>query len=426
MGSAGGEGFVKTAIMSGADRSTYRVPHVKKKSTVLVIDDYPSARDAVSSALKGDFDCLSAESARGGLEILVRNPVDAVVLDIQMPEMDGIEVLKRIKEMGINTQVILLTGHGSLETAKEAVRYGAFDYLIKPFDIFNLREVVAGAVEKKRLLEREGKDDRLEKVARALTTKLAEASRLARVSELSSEALTEMKNPLTAILGYTQMILKKIKDRRIRFFGAKPLQYLSIIEEEALRCVEIASRLASAPEKGRDRSGATVNEILLNVVALLRPQCSMSGIDFVVAPLQEKVIVDLHADDLHAVLINLVLNSMEAIEGPGEISMKGYKTTTDRLMLNIASQSEEQFLQHLPHDSLVGVEVSDTGRGIDKPHLERIFEPFFTTKTDTAGAGLGLSICKEKIEGGGGHIGVVRSRPGRTTMRILLPISSRV
>ena len=399
---------------------------MKEKSTVLVVDDYPPARDAVRFALKDDFNCLSAGSAKQGLEILKANPVDAVVLDIRMPEMDGIEALRRIKELGINSQVILLTGYGALETAQEAVRHGAFDYLIKPFDITHLRKTVAEAVEKKRLLEKEGKDGDLEKLAQSLTTKLAEASRLARASELSSEALTEMKNPLTAILGYTQMLLKKLKDRRIKLFSTKSLRYLSTIEEEASKCVEIASRLASLSGESRDQNSALVNDILGNVAALLRPQCSMSGIELLVTPLKADVVVEAPADDLHAVLINLVLNSMEAVEGPGEISMRACEVSRDSHLLDMTSQSEKEFLRRTPQSSLVGMEVSDTGRGIDPQHLDRIFELFFTTKTDSPAAGLGLCICREKVERSGGHIGVVRSRPGRTTVRILVPVSSRV
>jgi len=403
-----------------------RVGRVKRKSTVLVVDDYPSARDAVALALKGEFNCLCAGSAAQGLEILRTDPVDAVVLDIRMPEMDGIKALQRIREMGINTQVILLTGYGSFDSARKAVRYGAFDYLTKPFDLLKLRNVVAEAVEKKKVLEKGGKDAALEELAGSLTAKLAEASRLARTSELSSEAFKQMTSPLTAILGHTQILLRKVRERRGRLFGAKSLRYLSIIEEEANKCVEIASRLVSLSQNSPNRETATVNEVLLNVGALLRPQCSMSGIDLSIAPPQDEAVVDVSADDLHAVVVNLVLNSMESIEGPGEVKVKGFNLRGDSPSFIAASHEEEDYVQHVLESPLVAIEVSDTGRGIKPEHLDKIFQPFFTTKTDSSGTGLGLSICKEKVERGGGHIEVVESRPGATTMRILLPVSSRV
>jgi signal transduction histidine kinase len=399
---------------------------VKDEGTVLVVDDYAPARDAIRFALKDQFKCLSTDSARQGLEVLTSNPVDAVILDIRMPEMDGMEALKRIKEMGIKAQVILLTGHASLDTARTAIRHGAFDYLVKPFDTTNLRKVVSEAVRKKRLLEKEGKDNELEKLTRSLTARLAEAGRLARESELSSEALKEMKNPLTAILGYTQMLLKKVRDRRIRLFSKKSLRYLSMIEEEAEKSVEIASRLTALSEETRSLRGAVINDVLFNVAALLRPQCSVNSIDLLVIPSEDKIIVDARADDLHAVLANLVLNSIEAVKGPGEISIKGYRVSEDDPSFEAASESEKAFLEDGRHGSVVAIEVSDTGCGIEAEYLERIFEPFFTIGDERSRAGGGLAFCKEKVEDCGGHIGVAGSGPRGTTMRILLPVSSQV
>ncbi len=397
-----------------------------QKHTVLVIDDYAPARDAVRFALKNEFDCLSAESAREGLEILKAKPVDVVVLDIRMPEMDGIQALRRVREMGIDSQVILLTGYGSLESARKAVRYGAFDYLIKPFNVDNLRNVVREAAQKKKLLEKEGRDSEFKKLTEALTVKFAEASRSARVGELSSDALREMKNPITAILGYTQMLLKNLKDRRIRLLSTKSMRYLSIIEEEAKRCAEIASMLASVSEQQGSQDGAMVNEVVLNVAALMRPQCSMKRVELAANPPSEEIIVDVPPDDMHGVLVSLVLNSVEAIEGPGEITIKGYGFRSDDPMAELLTPSEKAFIQGAGEGSLVGIEVSDTGCGIDPQYVDRIFEPFFTTKSERSSAGLGLSICKQMIERKGGHIGVVVSRPGETTMRVLLPVSSMV
>jgi len=395
----------------------------KENGSVLVIDDYPPARDAVKLALKDSFNCLSADSAKQGLEILKTNAIDVVILDIRMPEMDGIEALRRIREMGIKTKVIVLTGFGSLDSARKAIKYGAFDYLAKPFDLKELREVVGEAAQKNHL-DGEGKDFELSSLTESLTARLARACRLARGSELSSEVLKEMKSPLTAILGYTQMILSKLKDRRIKVFSGKSLRYLSIIEEESKKCVEIASRLMSSCEESHARHGAMVNEVVLNVAALLRPQCSIRGIELAVAPPQESVVVDAPSDDLHLVLVNLVLNALEATDGTGDVSIAAYKMSRDALVAGASSPSEKEFVNDSLDSSLVAIEVSDTGHGIAPEHLDKVFEPFFTTKTKEAGRGLGLSICKEKVGRSGGHIGVVRTGPEGTSVRILLPVSS--
>ncbi len=397
---------------------------MNNKHTVLVIDDYAAAREAVQFALKDEFECLAADSARQGLELLKTNSVEAVVLDIRMPEMDGIQALKRMNELGIESQVILLTGHASLDTARKAVKYGAFDYLIKPFDVAHLREVIREAIEKKRLLEKDEADAEFKKFADDLSSKIVEAGRTARVGELASEALQEMRSPLTAILGYTQLLLKKLKDRRIKRFSSKSMRFLSIVEEEARKCVEIASSLAVLSEKGEDRAIVAMNEALHNVAALLRPQCSMRAVDIRVSASHERLVVDAPANALHGVLVNLVLNALEAIEGPGEILVKAHKFARAELMVEACTPAEREFVTRSPGGSLVAVEVADTGRGIAPENLDRIFEPGYTTKENQSGSGLGLSFCKEKIERFGGHIGVLSSQPGETVIRVLLPISS--
>jgi signal transduction histidine kinase len=397
---------------------------VEEKHTVLVIDDYPAAREAVTFALKDEFRCLCADSARGGLDILKRDSVDAVVLDIRMPEVDGIETLRRIREWGIQTQVILLTGHGSLETARKAVKYGAFDYLAKPFDVDNLRKVVREAVHKNVLDSKEGRNLERKRFADAVAVKIVEAGGTARTGELSSEALREMRNPLTAILGYAQLLLKRIGDRRWRRLSGKSLRYLGIIEEEATKCVEIATRLVMLSEAGKSRQGAVLNETMQNVAALLRPQCSIQEVDIAVTPAAERVVLDIPAEDLYGVLVNLMLNSAEAIREPGDIHLRGYRFSGDDPVLEEPTPSEREFVARSGRRTLAAIEVMDTGRGIEPEHLPKIFDPLVTTKIGESGAGFGLPYCKQKVERSEGHICVVRSRPGETIVRVLLPLLS--
>lgn len=394
---------------------------MEEKHTVLVIDDYAAAREAVTFALKDEFRCLCADSATSGLDILKGNSVDAVVLDIRMPEVDGIEALKRIREWGIRTQVVLLTGHGSLETARKAVKYGAFDYLVKPFDVENLRNVVREAVQKN-ILEGTG-SGKLERAefADAMAVKIVEAGGTARTGELSSEALREMKNPLTAILGYAQLLLKNVGERRWRRLSGKSLRYLSIIEEEARKCVETATRLVRISETGKNRRGAALHEAIENVAALLRPQCSMKEVDVVVSNPSERITLELPPEDLYAVLVNLTFNSLEAMEGPGEIHLRGYRFSGDVTVLEETTASEREFVARSRRRTFAAIEVVDTGPGIDPQRVPHIFAPPVPGKTAESAAGFGLLYCRQKLERAEGHICVVRSRPGETIVRVLLP-----
>jgi two-component system response regulator AtoC len=121
---------------------------------VLVVDDEESVRESFRLVLDEDYDILDAPDGARALEILRASQVDAVLLDIRLPEMDGIEVLERIKALDDSIEVILVTAVKTVRTAVAAMKLGAFDYLTKPFEDEELLSLVRRAVEK-RSLERE-------------------------------------------------------------------------------------------------------------------------------------------------------------------------------------------------------------------------------------------------------------------------------
>ncbi len=120
------------------------------REKILVIDDDLAPRESIRMILKDKYDVLSAGGAHEGLDIMDRKAVDLAVIDIKMPKMDGITALREIKKRYCDTEVILLTAYASLETARDAIRFGAFDYLIKPFDKDDVLLVIRSALEKRR------------------------------------------------------------------------------------------------------------------------------------------------------------------------------------------------------------------------------------------------------------------------------------
>ncbi len=102
---------------------------------ILIVDDEATIRDTLCTILKEEgFDARSAENGRRALEKLQEENYDLVITDLRMPEMDGLELLKAVKLNSPQTSVIIITAYGSMESAIEALRLGAFDYLIKPLD----------------------------------------------------------------------------------------------------------------------------------------------------------------------------------------------------------------------------------------------------------------------------------------------------
>jgi DNA-binding NtrC family response regulator len=121
---------------------------------VMVVDDEAEFRDLTTRMLtKRGLSARAAESGLKALEMLQHGPTDVVLLDVKMPGMDGIETLRRIRSLKPLVEVVLLTGHASVESGIEGMKLGAFDYLMKPIELEPLLEKLADAYRKKRLHE---------------------------------------------------------------------------------------------------------------------------------------------------------------------------------------------------------------------------------------------------------------------------------
>jgi DNA-binding NtrC family response regulator len=121
---------------------------------VLVVDDEDDFREVTTKRLtKRGLKVWDAESGVKALEILEGTRIDVVLLDVKMPGMDGIETLRHIRNLKPLIEVVLLTGHASVDSGIEGMKLGAFDYLMKPIELEPLLEKLADAYEKKRLRE---------------------------------------------------------------------------------------------------------------------------------------------------------------------------------------------------------------------------------------------------------------------------------
>ena len=119
---------------------------------VLIVDDEPGIRDSLQGVLEDEgYKVASAETAEAGLEILDRRPFDVVLLDIWLPGMDGLDALQRIKQSDGAPEVIMISGHGTIETAVRATKLGAFDFLEKPLSLEKTLIVVKNAADARRL-----------------------------------------------------------------------------------------------------------------------------------------------------------------------------------------------------------------------------------------------------------------------------------
>jgi len=127
---------------------------MKKIKLLLVDDEVPFVEAMTKRLKKREFNVDTAHSGLDALKSLKNdNKIEVVVLDVKMPGMDGIETLREIKKIYPLTEVVMLTGHATVESAIEGMRFGAFDYLMKPCDIDQLVTKVTQAAEKKQIHE---------------------------------------------------------------------------------------------------------------------------------------------------------------------------------------------------------------------------------------------------------------------------------
>jgi len=129
------------------------------KAKILVVDDEKVARKSLADILRLEgYEVTEVETGAKALETLEGEDIDLILLDIRMPGMDGIEVMQKASELSPDTEIIMLTAHGSMESAVESLRFGAHDYLIKPSSPQEILSSVAGALarhaeaQRKRLL----------------------------------------------------------------------------------------------------------------------------------------------------------------------------------------------------------------------------------------------------------------------------------
>src|SRR6201990_2201672 len=240
---------------------------------VLVIDDEMGPRESLRMLLKPNYQVHTADCVDAGIKLLKEKHPDAVITDIRMPGASGIEGLRRIREIDPHVAVIMLTGFGALETAQEALRLGANDYINKPFDAREMREVIGRNVERTRI-QRTGMNasEEIKELNNRLLKELAQKERLASLGQASAEFVHDLGNPLTIVWGYVQLLAKKLEQAENggAVENSASIKELNIIEQNVRMCRDLLTMWQSygsveaAPHKEISVSGI-VREVVKGV-----------------------------------------------------------------------------------------------------------------------------------------------------------------
>ncbi len=371
---------------------------------ILVIDDEVGPRESLRMLLKPDYQVRTADCVETGLKLLKEKNPDTIVMDIRMPGMSGIDGLRKIREIDPHLSVIMLTGFGALETAREALRLGANDYISKPFDAGEMRDVIDRNVERTRVHRTaEHTAGEIQELNNRLLKELAQKERLASLGQASAEFVHDLGNPLTIVWGYVQLLAKKLEktDNGGAAENTDSIRELNIIEENVRLCRELLTMWQSyGSVEASPRKPISVSEIVGDVLKGLTPVAAQSGID-----LKSDVCTDpctLHGDtvQIKRAIQNVIINALQAsAEEKGPVSVTCVRK-----------------------DFYVDIVIEDTGAGIDPVQMNKIFDPYFTTKQGKSGTGLGLYITKKVVEDHNGSIKVDSTSAAGTVFTIRLPL----
>jgi len=360
---------------------------------ILLIEDNPGdvrlIREMLAEVPDVSFELESAGRLSTGLKCLAKKQPDIVLLDLGLPDSQGLETLGKICSKTTTVPIVVLTGLDDEAIANQAVHKGAQDYLLK--DDINDRllwRVMRYAIERKRMEAEKGETER----------KAQLASRLASVGELASGAAHEINNPLTGVIGCAQLLLaRKGIPEDIR-------QDVEIINEGAQRVANIVKKLLVFARQTRpEQRYVNINELIRNTLDLQAYALAATNIKVSLQLARDLPMTIADPGQLQQVFLNLIMNA--------ETEMK---LAHDKGKLVIKTE-------HV--DNIIRISFKDNGPGIAKENLESIFDPFFTTREVGEGTGLGLSICYGIMKEHGGRIRA-ESEPGKgATLIIELPVT---
>ncbi len=401
------------------------------KPVLMVVDDEEGPRQSVRIIFKEEYNVLLANSGEQAVELAKKHSVSVVVSDILMTGMSGIDLLKELKEIDPAIEVIMLTAYETIETARHALRYGACDYLNKPFDVQSMRAAVARARQKH---ETARDFHRSNETLRALQSEIQDQrvkeEMMKTKGEIYASVLHDINSPLTVISGFVDMINRSLSDANT--VEGEKLETikgdLNKLTGQVGRCFEISRRYLSflrnresgVPEAAR----VGLNQILSDLKDLLIRHPCTSGNQLTVHLLPEERVAAINGTDLLQILLNLTINALTCTDEPHRVEVSAQFFTEPFAVEQLVDGPQQRFVNRegfVNRPPLLAISVQDDGPGITPEVLAQMFETKFTTKPPDKGTGLGLSIVKRLVKEGQGAV-LLQTVVGQgSTFTICLP-----
>ena len=367
-------------------------PPAAARPKVLVVDDELGPRESITYLLQDEFDVIAVDRVDRGLELIERESFAVIVMDIRMPQKNGIQGLEAMRKIDPEVSVIMMTGYGALATAQAAISLGANEYLKKPFDVDVLQQVVrrhaAEGLERKK---RSGMLKQLETMYESVKTEQKKQQMTAGFSQAAAEMVHDICNPLVVAIGYTNMLLDEVRLLpRVGRNVERILHYAETLE----KCSSFCLHLAESWRQTTKHAGE-VDVVDIFTTAEDTKTVLFFGTNRVDVTGAKGALVNGVRFEIVRLLQNLIKNALEA--GANQV--------------NVSVQRE---------NGRIVLSIADNGSGLPPAVLECILKkPVESTKAH--GTGLGMTICRHIVAAHRGEMQVAARPGGGTVFTISFP-----
>jgi signal transduction histidine kinase len=368
---------------------------------IMYVDVEPASLLAVRDALYESFSVLTAVSASEALSLIAQNDVAVMLTEQHMPDMTGVELCRRAREIRPNIVRLLTTRDLELTSAIDAINYGQVSgFLAKPWSDQQLERTLRSAIEPLQAL----------RAQQSMEMRLWHGGQVAAATTIYEELVHELSNPLGALeinaSLVSDLLLSMLHDAKIDKPTHDSLENAAEAHNDSLAAIDQMKSLVSRMRQGRRpssvpaRGSCAVARVVDATVRIVRAE--IEKVAHLDVQLDSSPTATMEASVLGQVLLNLLLNAAQAVQ------------PESRLRNRIRIQVGEG-------DGYARLSVVDNGPGIPPDNLDRVFDPFFTTKEN--GTGLGLAICRELVSQVHGTVSVSSGVGGGARFVVAVPLS---
>jgi len=374
-------------------------------SDILLVDDEEGIRKVLGISLADrGYRVHTAADGRQALALFDATAPAIVLTDIKMPGMDGLDLLKALKQRNPDTEVIIITGHGDVDLAILSLKHQATDYITKPIDE-QILDVALRRAHERIAMRRQLRDytENLERMVAEKTRQLIQAERLAAVGETVAGLAHAIKNIAGGLKGGIFVAEKGMELADDIYLQ----QGWQMTRDNVQRMEQLALDLLNIGKPAiYDFKPTDPNRPLREVYQLMASQAVQADVRLAVSEDVNLRAVEMDFEAIHRCLLNLVTNALEACADlPAEC--RGPQAATVEMAVT-------------PTPAGIEYRVSDTCGGMDEPVRSKLFKGFVTTK-GSRGTGIGLMLTRKIVDAHHGRIEVFTKKKSGTTFTICLP-----